>query len=153
MWLHTGAFQVLAKESYEGVEGLQVLYLEQIHDAAHQPRKMWREVNKAFGHGHNGGISIIRSDRGATDIWRNLTDTSLLSLVPSPGKVDLQMIGCHIWQQQGRRQALYSAGLMRIWSGKSCIIWMCERPQELMVFLLGCWNWLPGNCKESISFV
>ena len=33
---------------------------------------MWREVNKALGHGHNGGISIIRSDdsvlSGATDI-------------------------------------------------------------------------------------
>ena len=33
---------------------------------------MWREVNKALGRGHNGGISIIRSDKGelsgATDI-------------------------------------------------------------------------------------
>ena len=49
-----------------------VLYFEQIcHDAAYQPKKMWREVNKALGHGHNGGISIIRSDgvlSCATDI-------------------------------------------------------------------------------------
>ena len=41
---------------------------------------------------------------------RNLTNTSLLSRVPGPGKVDIQVIRGHIW---GRRQALYSAGLVR----------------------------------------
>ena len=50
-----------------------LLYFEDVcHDAAHQPRKMWGEVNKALVHGYNGGISTIRSDKGllsgATDI-------------------------------------------------------------------------------------
>lgn len=50
-----------------------LLNFEQIcHDLAHQPRKMWREVNKVHGRFYNGGIPIIRSDEGvlsgATDI-------------------------------------------------------------------------------------
>ena len=65
-------FQELAKVKRE-LKVSKVLYFEQIcHDAAHQPRKMCREVNKALGRGNNGGISIIRSDKGelsgATDI-------------------------------------------------------------------------------------
>lgn len=66
-------FRNLRKKVKKELKVSKVLYFEQIcHDAAHQPRKMWREVNKVLGRGHNGGISIIRSDKGelsgATDI-------------------------------------------------------------------------------------
>ena len=66
-------FRNLRKKVKKELKVSKVLYFDQIcHDAAHQPRKMWKEINKVLGRGRNGGISIIRSDKGelsgATDI-------------------------------------------------------------------------------------